>query len=176
MNLSAAVSSSTSRSILPLQDCCGWSSTQPRSKGSWPQLTSLFWRCSLSMNQPARSADFCLKNHIVFAREFLQETHFRLGNFLFVFLKSVFHIPDPVNHQAPVQFSQLARQRQIGHQSSLATLDSAIESAQGFVHATTHTAGNDAEQAAGPITRTALAGSAFSTISTARRQPRPSSE
>ena len=26
--------------------------------GSWPQLTSEFWRCFLSMNRPRRNADF----------------------------------------------------------------------------------------------------------------------
>src|SRR5438093_11616656 len=94
--------------------------------GSWLRFTSEFWRCPLSMNR-VPSGGFGLENQVVFASQFLQQTVFGLGNFLFVFLESLFHVADPLNHQTPEQFGQLARQRQIGDQPALATLEPSIE-------------------------------------------------
>jgi len=63
------------------------------------------WR--LSMNRRA-SDGFGLKNHIVFASQFLEEVLFGLRDFLFIFLESLFHVSAAVNHQSPEQFGQLA--------------------------------------------------------------------
>src|SRR5439155_661542 len=144
-------------------------------KGSWPQLTSNFWRCSLSMNR-VPSGGFGLKNHVVLACELLEQALFGVGNFLFVFFQSLFHVAGSVNHQTPEQFGQLACQRQIGHQSALAALEPSIKPTEGFVDAPSHAPRHHAKQPSGPIARTALAASAFATISAARRQSQPRRE
>jgi hypothetical protein len=120
-----------------------------------------------------RSGDFGLENQIVFLGEFLKQTLFSLSDFLFVFLESLFDVIDSVNHQTPEQFSQFARQGQVGHQPPSPTFEPPIEAAQGFVHTATDAPGNHAKQPSGPVARTFLAASALATAPTARRQSQP---
>src|SRR5205809_5160128 len=130
---------------------------------------------SLSMNR-VPSGGFGLENQIVFPCEFLEQTLFSLSHFLFIFLESFFDVIDPVNHQAPEQFGQFARQRQIGHQPAPPTFEPPVEATQGFVHTATHAARNHAKQAPCSIARTSLAASALAALAATRRQPQPASE
>src|SRR5947208_10043292 len=72
-------------------------------------------RSGLSMNR-VPSAGFGLKDHVVLACELLEQALFGVGNFLFVFFQSLFHVAGSVNHQTPEQLGQLASQRQLAHQ------------------------------------------------------------
>src|SRR6266700_1060270 len=147
----------------------GPSSQRPLDSRCWPA------QHLLSMNR-VRSGDFGLENQIVFVCEFLDQTLFSLSDFLFVLSESLFDVTDPVNHQPPEQFGQLARQRQISHQAAPATLESSIESTQGLVHTAAHAAGNHAKQASRPIARTSLTASALAAVSAARCQSQPRRE
>src|SRR5947209_448637 len=149
---------------------------RPRGRlSSWLRFTSGYWRCSLSMNR-VPSAGFGLENHVVLACELLEQALFSLSHFRFIFLEPLFDVSDTVNHQAPEQFGQLARQRQVGHQPAFAALEPSIKPTEGFVDTPSHAPRHHAKQPSRPIARTALAASAFATISAARRQSQPRRE
>ena len=130
---------------------------------------------NLTLNR-VESGCFWLKNHIVLAGQLLQQVLFGLGDLLFIFLESLFHVTDPVNHQAPEQFGQLAGQGDVGNQAATAPFESSVEATQRLIDATAHATSDHPEQAAGSVAPTLLATSPFATLSGNGRQAKPRRE
>src|SRR5438445_10199065 len=134
---------------------------------------------ALSMNRTrnrVESGCFWLENHIVLAGQLLEHPLFGLSDFLFIFLEPVFHVTDPVNHQPPEQFGQLASQGKISNQAAAAPLKASVKATQRFIDATAHAPSDHAEQASGPVTTALLIAPALATVTAPRRQAQPGGE
>src|SRR5438034_10940261 len=81
------------------------------------------------------SGRFWLENHIVLAGQLLEQPLFGLSDFLFIFVESLFHVTEPVNHQPPEQFGQLASQGKIGNQAAAAPLEPSVKATERFINA-----------------------------------------
>src|SRR6266513_1600987 len=134
---------------------------------------------ALSMNRTrnrTESGRFWLENHIVLAGQLLEQPLFGLSDFLFIFVESLFHVTEPVNHQPPGQFGQLASQGKIGNQAAAAPLEPSVKATERFINATAHAPSDHAEQPSSSVTSALLIAPPLATLTATRRQAQPGGE